>query len=167
MNELIQTCFFKYDDSIKNYSDLINHNKKQYLMDQSKITVVDGVIKFFGNEDFHLDCFFLGSYNHNEKVWIWNWCYPLPKKNNLLGHELINYALNFNENKINRDDFVFIRSILVNSRIQINNDFNIELLQGLIMFITNVKVIIPIKATVGEENLTYYYGIKNPGNKIY
>lgn len=170
MDELVITLFSKYDDSIKKYSDLINHKEKKYLLnDISSISGIksDGVLQFIDKEIFNLEVYFLGSYIHNENVWIWNWCHPYPKEHNLLGNKLINYALNFDDNKLKKEEFIFMRSMLVNSRIKIDMDFNFELLQGLIMYITNIKVIIPIKKKIGDIDQTFFYGIENPSNRIY
>ena len=166
MDELIINFLNKYDDSITNYKELINYPNKKYLI-ENEIKQFDGLIYFIGKENFSLECYFLGAYHLNDKVWIWNWCHPISLKNIQLGNILINYALNFDNEKLNRDDFSFIRSILVNSRIQINNDVNLEILFGLIIDITKVKVIIPIEFEINNKKILYYYGIKNPSNRIY
>ncbi|ADO67328.1 hypothetical protein crov295 [Cafeteria roenbergensis virus] len=169
MEELIPIYLNKYDEAIYNYSYLINYPFKEYLIDTSSTPVSDGRIHFKDNkdnEDFYLDAFFLGAYHNNDKIWIWNWCHPLPSKNLQLGNILVNYALNFDEQKLKRDDFMFIRSTLVNSRIQINDDVNLDILKGLIMHITKVKVIIPIEFSINNKKIIYYYGIKSPSNKI-
>jgi len=168
MEDLIPTFFELYDKSINNYNDLINYPSKIYLEDNSIVPTSDGIINFEDNkkgEYFSINSFFLGSYNKKEKIWIWNWCYPISKSNNKLGNELINYALNFEAEKLKRDDFKYIRSILVNSRISIDENFNLELLKGLIMYITNIKVLIPINHKDSDYDIDYYYGLENPENK--
>jgi len=167
MEELIPIFLDKYDESINKYSKLINYQNKKFLIDNSTIPISDGRIHFKGSEDFYLDSFFLGAYHTNDKVWIWNWCHPLPSKNIQLGNILINYALNFDESKLEREDFSFIRSTLVNSRINIDNDVNFDILKGLIIHITKVKVIIPIEFNINNKKIIYYYGIKEPSNKIF
>lgn len=167
MDNLIPIFLSKYDESINNFSDLINFPEKEYLIDTSLTPVSDGIINFIGEETFNLEAYFLGAYHLNEKVWIWNWVHPLSSNNIQLGINLINYALNFDEEKLKRNDFNLVRSILVNSRIKINNDINLEILMGLIIYITKVKVIIPIEFKLDNKIIIYYYGIKNPSNKIY
>lgn len=167
MDELIQTILSKYDDSIKQYSDIIKHPNIKYLINQGPIDKTDGKLKFESNDTFYLNSYFLGSYNVNEKIWIWNWCYPLRYENIQLGNTLVNYALSFDKNKLDRQDFQFIRSILINSRIKIERDYNFEILMGLIMYITNIKVIVPIKKTINNIETIYFYGTKEPSNKLY
>ena len=166
MEELIPDILAKYDESIKKYSKIISHPNKKYLInDVSEKT--DGIVRFEGKETFDLDVYFLGSYNVKENIWIWNWCHPLEQKNLQLGHTLINYALSFDKNKLIREDFQFIRSILVNSRIKVEQDYNFDILMGLIMYITHVKAIIPIKAKINNVEAIYFYGSKEPSNKYY
>lgn len=166
MDELIPEFLNYYDSSITKFKELIDYPSKKYLVDIAVNPKTDGTIFFEGKENFYLDCFFIGSYFTNEEIWIWNWVHPIPKKNIQLGNELINYALNFDEEKLDRTDFSFIRSILVNSRLKIKKDFNLDILFGLIMFITNVKVLIPIKDKL-NKNVIRYFGIKNPENRKY
>ena len=167
MEELIPTFLNNYDESFNNFSYLINHPEKEYLIDTSATPLTDGKINFKGKDNFYLNSFFLGAYHLDEKIWIWNWCHPLPSKNIQLGNILINYAINFDEYKLERDDFNFIRSTLINSRILVDNDVNLDILKGLIIHITKVKVIIPIEFNINNKKIIYYYGIKEPSNKIF
>ena len=38
---------------------------------------------------------------------------------------------------------------------------------GLIMYITNIKVVVPIKNTINNVETIYFYGTKEPSNKLY
>lgn len=169
MEDLIPNILSKYDESINKFNDIINIKNKKYS--ESSVDdfdfKFDGKIIFNDKEHFFIPCFFLGSYNLNENVWIWNWAHPLDKNQCKLGYNLISYGLNYDRNKLERPEYSFIRSILVNSRFHVKQDFNFDILQGLILHITNLQAIIPIKYTFDNLTVIYYFGIKDINDKKY
>lgn len=167
MEEFIPNLLYKYDDSLKKYNKIKDLKKKIFFNQLDTNSRFDGRMKIFSKKDYFLDFYFLGSYIQEENIWIWSWCNPLPLHNIQLGKTLIDYALNYDDEKLKREDFDFIRSILINSRVKINDDYNLEILKGLILYITNVEVIVPIEETVNNKKVIYYYGISNIENKIY
>lgn len=169
MEDLIPTILSKYDDSTNKYKKIINISNKKYTesTEDDFDFKQDGKIIFDDKEQFFIPCFFLGSYNINENVWIWNWAHPLAKNQCKLGYSLISYGLNYDRNKLERPEYSFIRSILVNSRFKVKQDFNFDILMGLILHITNLQLIIPIEYTIGDLNIIYYFGIKDVNEKQY
>jgi len=78
---------------------------------------------------------------------------------------LINYGISFDDIKLKREDYIFIRSILTNSRFKIDMNYNFEILVGLILYITNCKVLVPIEYKEVKD-VIYFYAIQEPENKI-
>ena len=166
MDEFIITSLEKYDESETEYGELINHKHKFFEIDDSITPISDGRIKFGFDKIFTINSFFIGNYYIKRNIWIWNWCFAFPAKNIQLGKTFINYALNFDENKLKREDFTYLRTILVNSRIEIKNDFNFEILKGIILNIGSLKALVPIPNPKNPDIISYY-GIKNPSDKNY
>lgn len=168
MDELIRKLFLRYDNSSELHQDLIKYKNKEFKLFNEKNIYLkyDGKIHF-KDDNFFLDCYFIGTYHLDDNVWIWNWAHPLPRQNNNLGYNLVNYAINFDEKKVVKEDYIFIRTTILNSRIKIENNFNLELIQGLVIFLSGVKVIIPIANKINNKTVINYYGIIEPNNKKY
>lgn len=169
MEDLIPNILSKYDESFEKFKDIINIKNKSYSesANDNFDFKYDGRIIFNDKDNFFIPCFFLGSYNKNENIWIWNWAHPLDRNQCKLGYDLISYGLNYDRNKLARTEYSFIRSILVNSRFRIKEDFNFDILLGLILHITNLQIIIPIEYKIGNLDIIYYFGIKNINDKKY
>lgn len=167
MEELYPKVFSYYDDSLE-YKYLQNFkNILVKLLDPSDDMKENGdVILEFPKKDLHLFAYFIGSYYPNDEIWIWNWCHPEPKNTFILGEKILNYALNLDQNNLQREDFQLIRSILINSRIKVKNNYNLEFLEGLILMICNLRVIIPIKKIINGKTVLSFYGIRNPNDNF-
>ena len=174
MEDLIVELLELYDNSLK-YNKLINHKNKEYLPFAELLsksigsngTKYDGKIVFRNEDKFELNAHFIGSYLLKENVWIWGYVHELSENNINMSTRILKYALSFDINKLQRPDFRFIRQCLVNSRLQINYDYNFDILMGIILMVTNLKVIIPIKYKFEDKDIIYFYGIDEPENKKY
>lgn len=174
MEDLIIELLELYDNSMK-YNKLIDFKNKEYLpfaeiltrSIASNGTKYDGKIIFRDKESFELNAHFIGSYLVKENVWQWGYVHELAETNINMSTRILKYALSFDINKLQREDFKFIRQCLVNSRVKINFDYNFDILMGIILMVTNLKVIIPIKYKLEEQDIIYYYGIDEPENKKY
>ena len=102
-----------------------------------------------------------------ENVWVWGFVHELSENNINMSSRILKYALSFDEEKMKREDFKFIRKCLVNSRLKVKYDHNFDILMGLILMVTKLKVIIPIKYTFEKQEVIYFYGVDNPVNKEY
>lgn len=175
MDDLIKEMLELYDNS-KKYDNLINHKNKTYVLyeknskknvNKNNIIKYDGKLVFREKESFELKCNFIGSYLLKENVWVWGFVHELSENNINMSSRILKYALSFDEEKMKREDFKFIRKCLVNSRLKVKYDHNFDILMGLILMVTKLKVIIPIKYTFEKQEVVYFYGVDNPVNKEY
>jgi hypothetical protein len=162
--EIIPEFLNTLDKSNQKYQDLINN----YHHEIKKDNVLKAVaINFKKNQEtFYLKSEFMGIYLHQSKTWIWSWVTETEKSLIKLSNKLITYALSFEDDKLQRDDFKLIRKLLINSRQKIESPENLDILLGAILYLTNGKFIISDTHSFKNETSTYYYVITDD-NKIY
>jgi hypothetical protein len=159
--EFIKNALKKYDNQNNKYYELIhneNVSKDHHY----------NVIKF-GSDKYTFE---LLSYFDNEtKIWIWGWLLlRLENEFNELSRGLLNHGLNLSPSS-NSEEHYMIKSFLINSRIQINEnvqlDINLaicsELLKDNILFI--YPEIVYIDKSKGKYIILYYL-IKKKSNDI-
>lgn len=152
------------DKSLEKYQDYLeNYEKKSITIKKTNRT-------FFNfkksSELFNLESEFIGIYLHQSKVWIWSWVTETEKSLIKLSNKLISYALSFEEDKLQREDFKLIRKLLINSRQKIESPENLDILLGAILYLTNGKFIVSDTHQFKNETATYYHVITDD-NKIY
>lgn len=154
--ELIPEFLEKIDYSNKTYHDYIeNYQHTINIENKEKITLV----KFINNKDtdFFLKAQYIGVYLVDTNMWVWSWATSISKSLITLSNKLITYALSFEDDKLKRDDFKMIRQFLVNSRMKINYDYNIDILLGMILHITNGKFFIQDYRKLKNQTVIYFY----------
>jgi len=113
----------------------------------------------------------LGYHDNNNKIWIWGWVLPRDIDSNdmTISSELINYGLNIDYTHGSSDHY-FIKSLLLNSRLMIEDiiqlDINISLCSYIIK--DRIKFIYSRDVYLDDTNtnyITYYYLIKNIGKQ--
>jgi len=159
LSQTIKMAIEKYDTICFKYKDYINNKNIQFENN-------DDIIKFiFDNyyEDFN--CELLGYLDNQNHIWIYSWVL----NNRTLSHtkisrELLEYGLKL-EPDSNTDEHFLIKSLLVNSRIQIDEslqlDINLAIYTSLLR--DKIKFIYPEKRYLDDSNknfVTYYYLIK-------
>jgi hypothetical protein len=162
--EIIPEFLNTLDKSNEKYQDLIDN----YIHEIKKDNVLKSVaINFKKNQEtFYLKSEFMGIYLHQSKTWIWSWVTETEKSLIKLSNKLITYALSFEDDKLQRDDFKLIRKLLINSRQKIESPENLDILLGAILYLTNSKFIISDTYSFKNETISYYYVITDD-NKIY
>jgi hypothetical protein len=144
--ELIKKAFNYYDLQCNKYNKYINDVKFDY-----------------NNANKEL----LGIYDVNNKIWIWGWVIPRSEgaSDITISGELISYGLNIDYNNGSQDHY-FIKSLLLNSRLLIDDIIQLEINVALCSYILKdrIQFIYIVNAFVDKNNtnrITYYYLIKN------
>lgn len=98
----------------------------------------------------------IGRYDDSTNIWEWGWLSENVKnKVYFINQLIINYAININEFQ----DYLLLKNILMNSKIQISNKLNIDIILAITLkFLSsnNFKYIHSIK----DGNIHKYYIIK-------
>lgn len=157
--DLIPQFYKSYDNSELDFKDFINNYSHKPVAQTSK--ELTSVLFSNKKENFVLKSEYIGIYLKESNIWVWSWATNVSRSVNKLSSNLINYALSFEDDKINREDFSLIRTMLVNSRIKIKQSYNLELLLGMIIYITKGKFILPIEKKLKNQTVISYYLILN------
>lgn len=106
------------------------------------------------NDNIILDSEFeiLGIYYPEDSVWIWGWAIPeIIYPNNFLSHEIFNHAM-----KSGRE-YLYIKSLLVNSRMIITDDVQIDINLALCTSIIKHYNVYKLVRTSSNNILSYMY----------
>lgn len=130
----------------------------------------DEYAKYINDKNFNLDMAdkeILGYYDKNNKIWVWGWVLPrdIYPDDITISSEIINYGLNIDYNNASQDHY-FIKSLLLNSRLLIEDIIQIEINVSLCSYIIKdrIKFIYIKNIYLDDTNtnyITYYYLIKN------
>jgi hypothetical protein len=147
------------------YYDKQNIKYKKYLPPDSILLNNEKKIVNKFEESTTIKSEVLGVFDHNTKVFFWGWVLPYLNKNEtIISRELLNYGLNIDPISSISDHF-YLKSLLVNSRINIDTDFDLDLLVAMSVNLLKNKFdfIFPDTITKKEDTeyfITTYYMIK-------
>jgi hypothetical protein len=102
-------------------------------------------IKLINNENLLKDKIvfndqILGCYYYDTNTYMWGWLLPfLNLSETKISRELLNYGLSLDPISNNVNHF-FLKSLLVNSRIYVNNDFELDLLLSISSYLLKNKI---------------------------
>jgi hypothetical protein len=159
ISDLIKNSLDYYDNQNIKYNKYLPLNS--ILLNNEK-TIIN---KKDNNISVKINYEVLGVFDYNTKIFIWGWVLPYLNSNETkISRELLNYGLNINPSSSTPDHF-YLKSLLVNSRINIDTDFDINLIIALSSYLLKNKFsfIFPDTITKKEDNdyfLTTYYMIK-------
>ena len=159
LSQIIKMAIEKYDTICLKYSEHIINKNTQFGNNED-------TIKFnFNDYVEEYDCELLGYFDNQNNIWIYSWV--LTNRNlssTKISRELLEYGLKLEPNS-NTDEHYMIKSLLVNSRIQIEEslqlDINLALYTSLLR--DKIKFIYPQIIYLDESNknfVTFYYLIK-------
>lgn len=153
LNELIINSLNEYDETILKYENYItnevNFNHKTYE------------IKLINNLEYNFEL--LGLFDNSNNIWIWGWAIYIDNKITGIVKDLLIYGLKIEPELNSRVEFSFIKSLLVNSRILIENDIELNINLAIIFRLIKNKClfIFPYKHYLDDiKYLTYYYIVK-------
>ena len=165
------------NDSLNQFiKKAIQHFDNQNLANLKILHVPDSNVKFSLNDNtisFILDdkektfdFEMLGYFDNQANIWIWAWLLTnLNSEQTKMSRELLNYGLKL-EPTSNSIEHFFIKSLLVNSRISIEEDIQLETNLAIFSYIIKNKIhfIYPRKRYLENSNtdnyVTFYYLIK-------
>jgi hypothetical protein len=166
------------NDSLNQFiKKALQHYDTQNLANIKILYVPDSNVKFSLNTDtitFILDdkeetfdFEMLGYFDNQVNIWIWAWLLTnLNSEQTKISRELLNYGLKL-EPTSNSIEHFFIKSLLVNSRISIEEDIQLETNLAIFSYIikNKIKFIYPRKRYLENSNntgnyVTFYYLIK-------
>jgi hypothetical protein len=155
--------------NLKNILDKYDKQNKKYLkyIMCNDITFNESNEMITFNIDEHNDFYFelLSSFDFQNNIWIWSWLLTsLERKQNKLSRGLLNYGLDL-EPSSNSDEHYMIKSLLVNSRILIEDYIQLEINLAISSYLLRDRLlfIYPRKIYIDESKKKYvtnYYLIK-------
>lgn len=103
----------------------------------------------------------LGIFDNQTKVWIWAWLLPyLTYNETIISRKLLDYGLKL-EPDSNTNDHFYIKSQLLNSRILIEDDIELDIHLALVSYLVKELYLFVIKTE------TYYNSEKTKYSTIY
>ena len=156
LSQNIKMALEKYDTTCKIYEKYINNNNISIKND------LEITFNFDNNSD-EFNCEILGYFDNQNLIWIYSWVLSnVDLKKTKFSRELLDYGLKL-EPDSNTDENFMIKSLLVNSRIQIQEsiqlDINLAIYTSLLR--DKIKFIYPRRTQLDETNyITFYYLVK-------
>jgi hypothetical protein len=153
-------------DLIKKSLDFFDKQNNKYIkyIEEEKISLKDKKI-FLGKNKLPIDINFevLGIFHHSSNVFIWGWVLPYLSINETkISRELLNYGLNLDPQSNNKEHF-YLKSIFVNSRIYIENNFDLDLIQSISSYLLKDKfnfIYRSIMTSKGNILISTFYLVK-------
>jgi len=159
-----------FSDFIKkslDYFDEQNNKYKKYLPRYTKLIIEKKkIIDIKSNKSIaKIDLQVLGVYHNKTQVFFWGWVLPyLHVDETKISRKLLDYGLKLDplSNNINH---YYIKSLLINSRIYIENDIDLDLLQSISAYLLKDNFDFIYEYKFNKQNkdeilLTTYYLIK-------
>jgi hypothetical protein len=114
------------------YFDNQNNKYKKYLSEDYDLLLEENKIFNKNNQTFkNIKFEVLGIFHHSSNVFFWGWVLPyLSIDETKISRELLNYGLNLDPKSNNLEHF-YLKSLFLNSRIYIENDFDLDLIQSI------------------------------------
>ena len=156
---------FEYYDSVKiNYFKYINYkNKNQDIISDIQNS---NDFKFEFNKKIQYAKYeLLGIFDYDHHIWIWSWVLThLPNNIIKLSKNLLEYGLKLD--LYNLPEHLFIRSLLVNSRILIESFMDLDNNLAIISYLLKDRILFIYKKKVhfNNANFIYYYLITSLTN---
>ncbi len=160
LSQTIKNALEKYDNINEKYSSYIN-NPNVFLGSETP----DQIRFNFDNTYDNFEYENLGYFDNQNHIWIWSWVFPrVSMKETKISRELLEYGLKL-EPESNTHDHFMIKSLLVNSRIQIEESTQLEINLAIYTSLLRdkIKFIFPHKRIIDDSNqnfITNYYVIK-------
>lgn len=114
----------------------------------------------------------LGLYDINSRTFVWSWSFILlPKYLSIQSKYLLHYGLNIGISNVNdtlEKDSYFLKILLCNSRIHIEDEFRLNFIIAVCSYILNDRIDFIIKRNYNEKHLNAieFYIVKKISNII-
>ena len=148
--DLINKSFIYYENQNNKYKEYIENSvaifDNKYIELHDKNNMEDIKIK----RPFEI----LGIFDNDTNVWFWSWVIPyIDKSHTVLVRELLNYGLKLEPENISNYHY-YLKPQLLNARILINNNIELDLHLALSSYLIKKKYmfIYPLKRYYNETN---------------
>lgn len=160
LNQFIKKALQHYDNQNLTNKEILDVQDSQVKFSLETNTIIFKLDEKEKTFDFEM----LGYFDNQSHVWIWAWLLTdLNSEQTKMSRELLNYGLKL-ESTSNSIEHFFIKSLLVNSRISIEEDIQLDTNLAICSYIikNKIKFIYPRKRYIDKSNnyVTFYYLIK-------
>lgn len=162
LTQLIKKALTQYDNQCLKYLEIlkVDHENVRFNITNTEITFTldSGEEKIY---DFEI----LGYFDYQNKVWIWGWLLTnLGSDQTKICRELLEYGLKLEPNSNSTEHF-YIKTLLVNSRISIEEDIQLDTNLAICSYLSKNKIlfIYPRRRYLDNTKtnyVTFYYLIK-------
>lgn len=160
LSNLIKKSLEYYDSKNLEYLEIINSHNVTINKRTNNIIIYSGEKEVYSG-DFEI----LGYFDNQSRVWMWGWMLPtLDTDKTIICRYLLDYGLKL-EPESNMFEHFLIKSLLVNSRILIQEDSELDVNIALYSYLVKNKhkFIYPRKVYLDDSKKNYiivYYLVK-------
>lgn len=167
LHQFIKKASEYYDNQKYNYINLISNQNVKINEATSEI-----MFMFETEKPYYGEYEILGYFDNQTNIWIWGWLLgDLSSSHTNLCRELLNYGLKL-EPRSNSEEHFMIKSLLVNSRISLEEDVQLDINLAIYSYLIRDKIafIYPRKRYIDDTNkkyVTFYYLIKKKLSDVF
>ena len=133
LSQLIKTALTHFDEQNTTYKNLIKTENINIQMAYDYSDLNMDLIIFNNKDEFDFEL--LGYFDNQTNIWIWAWVLPnLDYNKIILSKELLQYGLSLEPSSNSIEHFI-LKSWLVNSRIILENNIQLENFLALLSYI--------------------------------
>lgn len=154
LNDIIIQSLEEYDNNLLKYREYYEQDVK-FNHDTNEIKFIDK------NYEYNFEI--LGIFDNNNNIWIWGWVIYINNDLIKIAKDLLNYGLKLEPGIHSSVEYSFIKSLLVNSRILVETDIELNINLGIIYNLIKNKLLFlyPYKYYLDNDKyITYYYIVK-------
>ena len=157
LSDLIKKSFEHYDKQNEKYKTYMKYHETRLDYRQKKFIFKNDKIKVEYNGEV------LGIFDSLTKVWIWGWMFPSSVTGSTeLSKNLLNYGLKLQPSDKDEYAFLYIKTLLINSRILLKDKLQLDIQLALSSYLIkdNALFIYPVKKYLDKNKsryLTTYY----------
>jgi hypothetical protein len=157
LSDTVKKALDYYDNQQMKYRHLINNQNSYYNIPDNSIIFNDI------NEEYYSEL--LGYYDNLNGIWIWGWVLAdFNYKDTPVCKDLLDYGLKLEPSSSTREQ-IMIKGILVNSRIKIDEQVQLEINISIYAYLIRerIKLIYAKKKYLDEAHtnyVTFYYLLK-------
>jgi hypothetical protein len=161
LSDLIKKSLFYYDNQILKYKEYSDNTLGDVDQNYNTINIRDLNHNIKLTAEYEI----LGIFDNQTKIWCWAWLIPyLNYDETIISRKLMEYGLKLEPNS-NTDDHFYIKSQLLNSRITIENSFELDIHLALCSYLIKdlFKFILPSISYLNSSKTKYittFYLIK-------
>ena len=151
--------------SLLNY-DIKNEKFKEIIKTKDYILKKENAILEFNSLDKKFKFNILGIFDYSKKIWIWSWLVPSYSYNHILyTKKLLDYGIKINAGKKIDNEFLWIKTQLVNSRFLLDDSLQLDIHLAISSYLLkdNFDFVYPVTKQLTDnknDKLIIYYILK-------